>query len=139
MNSRDGLLIRLDVPRIELMKKTYIDIIEFELPIPTAVNASYKTGSGNFYKSAEARAWEEESLYKLMEQHVNQKPLLSGALVVNLSFHFKKDRDIDSSIKILLDLLQGRIYINDNQIQFLHVYKYKDIKDPRVEVRISTL
>ena len=111
----------------------------FNLPIPTGVNATYKTGNGNFYKSEAAREWEKEALYQLMEQHVNTKPIVGLPVYIGLEFFFKRDRDIDSCVKILLDLLQGRLYENDKQIEHLNVKKYKVKESPMVTVTITEI
>ena len=57
---------------------------------------------------------------------------------VNVIFYFKDNhrRDIDSHLKALLDSMTGIVYEDDSQVNELHVYKYVDKKNPRVEVSV---
>lgn len=60
---------------------------------------------------------------------------------VSLTLHcFYKTylRDIDSSLKVILDALEP-IYENDRNIEELHVYKKIDKENPRIEVSLTSL
>jgi len=50
-----------------------------------------------------------------------------------------KRGDIDNSLKVLLDALQGHVYNDDAQIVELHAYRYDDKRDPRVEVDVESI
>ena len=95
------------------------------LSLPPSINATYKTNRfGSFYKSKEAKDWEIEAGYQI----IAQKPLqnLTGDVKVTICMMFARDRDVDSSLKVILDLLQKQnIYLNDSQVMDLHVLKIK--------------
>lgn len=64
--------------------------------------------------------------------------IIEGDVCLNVIFYFKNKirRDIDSHLKALLDSMTGIVYNDDSQVTELHVYKYVDSKNPRVEVSI---
>lgn len=51
----------------------------------------------------------------------------------------KRIKDIDGSVKLILDSLQGVLYENDNQIIKLTIEKKYDAKNPRAEVEFAIL
>ena|ERR1035437_7391455 len=112
----------------------------FTLPLPTRINATYKTGHGNFYKSQEAKDWEEEALVALIQSKVRTThSMIYTPIYVGIEMFIKRDCDIDSRTKILLDFMQNKIYRNDSQIQHLNIKKYVSKENPRVEVTITEL
>lgn len=102
--------------------------------MPPTVNTLYKFANGHKYKSEAARNYETE-VWVLC--HGLQK--LEGDIAMRLDFYFARDRDIDSSLKTLLDSLQDRLYKNDSQIQTLTITKKADKERPRVELQIGHL
>lgn len=112
--------------------------MKFTIPLPPPLNATYKYGKGKYYKVKEVRDWEEEAGWEIKRQVKKSKPLTEN-IYVCLAMFLKRDRDIDSSIKTVLDLLQSlRIYSNDSQVTFLNVRKELDKKTPRMEIEVQT-
>lgn len=67
-----------------------------------------------------------------------QWPLLHGLVAVTLRMFYASERaDLDESL--VLDILQGRIYVNDRQVREKHVYHAIDRANPRVEVSVQVL
>ena len=64
--------------------------------------------------------------------------LMTEDVCLNVFFYFKdnRKRDIDSHLKALLDSMSGIVYIDDSQINELHVFKEVDKADPRVIIQI---
>jgi Holliday junction resolvase RusA-like endonuclease len=112
--------------------------MQITLPLPPSINGTYRTYNNRTYKTHLARAWENEAGWEIKGIY---KPIHNSDknLSVKLDFYFDRERDIDSGIKILLDLLQTSIYKNDKQIKELTVTKNSDKKNPRVEVQITEL
>ena len=107
------------------------------LQLPTSVNRTYKSGNGHFYKSQEARDWEEKATYALIKSGYRQKhKMIEGILGLRIDFYLKRDRDCDSGIKLLMDFLQNKVYRNDRQVKHLIVEKFEDKINPRVEITI---
>lgn len=58
-------------------------------------------------------------------------------VVGEIHFYLKHPRDIQGSLKLLFDALEGVYYKNDKQvIQFGAVFKHKDKDNPRIELFI---
>lgn len=105
------------------------------LPLPLSINATYKTGKGIFYMSQKGKDWKEEAGYLLLKQW-RKKPL-TGNVYLHIWWFFEdKRRDISSGIKILEDVLEGHVYLNDRQIHKEVIDKGYDKKNPRVEIEV---
>ncbi len=106
--------------------------------LPPAINDTYKTGNGRFYKDKEAETAQFQIWAEAKSQY-SGKPL-TNPVALDILFYFKdKRRDIDSGIKALLDCLSGVCYEDDRQIEQLYVRKNYSKKDPRCEVTIYEL
>jgi Holliday junction resolvase RusA-like endonuclease len=61
--------------------------------------------------------------------------LLEGELRVDMWIHYASQRpDLDESL--ILDLLQGKAYLNDRQVKERHVYHCIDKQNPRTTILI---
>jgi Holliday junction resolvase RusA-like endonuclease len=64
--------------------------------------------------------------------------MLEGRLKFSATLYYASERpDLDASV--LLDSLQGRLYMNDRQVRELHLVHAIDRKNPRAEVEIEEL
>lgn len=112
--------------------------MKFILPLPPSINRTYGIGNGRMYKRAGVREWEEEAGWSMVQSRVEKQfDTLTGPVRVCITWFFKINRDIDASIKVLLDLLEKhRVYENDKQVRELQIKIFEDKKSPRVEVEI---
>lgn len=103
-------------------------------PIP--LNALYRSINGRSIISKLGRETKTALEWEIRSQ-VKFSPL-EGSVAVNLMLYFgdRRKRDIDSYLKVLLDSMNGLVYIDDSQIIELHVFKEIDIENPRVEIQI---
>lgn len=109
------------------------------LPLPPALNDVYRPNFGNrkgVRKTAEAMDWEVTAQW--LAKAAQWTPL-EGAVTMYVEIHYKTERDIDSSQKILQDCLQGFGYADDKQIKKLVIQKFKDNANPRLEVRVESM
>lgn len=110
-------------------------MITLTLPLPPGINATYKIAGKRLVKSLEAKAWEESTGW--MIKRLCPKEPLTTPISVTMTMYVKHDRDIDSSIKITLDLLQTqKMYKNDKQIKDLTVQKIKVGDNPHMKVSV---
>jgi len=58
---------------------------------------------------------------------------------VNAYFGTCRRKDIQNTLKSLLDALNNIVYEDDSQIVELHAYKHLDKENPRVEVHVTEL
>lgn len=64
--------------------------------------------------------------------------LMEGDLAIHITIYYASRRpDLDESL--ILDLLQGKIYLNDRQIKEKHIYHRLDKENPRSEIRITSI
>ena len=88
-------------------------------------------GKPRFIKSEKALSYSDS--FRLQVQPLTD--LLSGDLSVTLTIHYASRRpDLDESL--ILDLMQGRIYLNDRQVKEKHVYWQLDPENPRTEITV---
>lgn len=121
--------------------------MKFILTLPPPINQTYgvsnKIGKSRFYKRAKVKTWEYTAGYEIKHQWVHQakrKETLLGKISITIALFHQRDRDIDASIKVVLDLLAHmRIYKNDSQVMHLLVTKAQDLKNPRCEITIEEL
>ena len=98
------------------------------------VNAAYKIVRRRLYKSKAAMIWQDQ---------VRKACPYTGRpvkcpVVVEVTFYFPSSvNDIDGPVKLLLDSLQGLVYLNDRQVVHLAINKDLDRKSPRTEIVVS--
>ncbi len=108
---------------------------------PQSTNNIYRsTCRGKFatvYMTAEGKALKESYQWEAKSQW-KKKPLETDVcLNVVLYFGDKITRDIDNYNKILLDALTGIVWLDDSQVNELHIFKEYDKKNPRIELLIA--
>lgn len=63
------------------------------------------------------------------------KELLDGPLAVRIKIYYSSRRpDLDESV--ILDGMQGKIYVNDRQVKEKHIFWGLDPQDPRAEISV---
>lgn len=107
----------------------------FTLPLPLSVNRTYKIFRSRMYKSSEAKQYTNAIQLLLCRE----KPL-DGNVELSVKFYFPSTAgDCDNRLKLLLDSLQGRLFVNDRQVKRMTIEVFKDAKNPRVDIAICPL
>jgi len=102
------------------------------LPYPPSANRYWRHAHGRTYKSAEAVAYQEAVGWQCTALGLAPE---RGDICISLTLYRPQRRgDLDNRIKILLDALNGFIYVDDAQIVRLVVDRWDDKRNPRVEV-----
>lgn len=105
--------------------------------LPPSDNHSYGFAKrGIKYLVKEAKDFK-EAVATLCSLINDTEGLFNEQLEVDITYYFKRDRDVLGSDKILMDSMQGILFKNDSQIIDAHLHKYRDKENPRVEVIIS--
>ena len=62
---------------------------------------------------------------------------LTGPVTLTVTW-FRKIRrgDLDNRLKVLLDALNGVLYVDDDQVVEIHAFRKDDRLNPRVEVEV---
>ena len=117
--------------------------IEFTIPLPPSVNHLYGNrcirGRVVRYISDKGKQWFEEAGWELKRQVKKRKPITTPISIYIRMYHCRS-RDIDNVLKATFDLLEKmRVIENDNQIEFLQIWKIKveKMKDQRLEIEVS--
>lgn len=85
-------------------------------------------------KSQKARDYEK----LFANQCPTLKNLIETDVKVELIIHYASRRpDLDESV--ILDCMQGKIYVNDRQVKQKHIYWGLDRERPRTHVRVSLM
>ena len=65
-------------------------------------------------------------------------PLITQDVKITMTIYYASRRpDLDESL--ILDLLQGVVYVNDRQVKEKHIYWGLDKENPRTEIIVETL
>lgn len=119
--------------------------MKLELPYPPSVNSWWRFDQrGVAYTTTTARKYKNTAkLVALSQLSAWQR----GAHTpthgnVALTVHVYRPRaqgDLDNTLKVLLDALNGIAYVDDSQVVALHAFRHDDRARPRVEVTIEPI
>lgn len=109
-------------------------MIRLSLPYPPSANRYWRNFRGRVVVSEEAEVFKRR-VADLCE-HAGIVPV-EGRVGITLDvFRPRKSGDLDNSIKVCLDAIQGWAYLNDNQVVTLIAHREDDKTNPRVEVQV---
>jgi crossover junction endodeoxyribonuclease RusA len=96
-------------------------------------------GLATTYMTAEDKAIKEAYQWEGKSQWKNA--ITADAVAVSVRFYFatKRKRDLDNQNKLVLDALTGIVYVDDSQVDELHLYRHYDKENPRIEVQVEEL
>jgi len=106
----------------------------YTLPEPPSSNRYWRVFKGIPVMSSEARAYKKKVAVLL---HGKCKPAKGEVSLTLAWYRSRKSGDLDNRAKVALDALQGSLYLNDSQIVALHLYRYDDKANPRIEVSVQ--
>jgi crossover junction endodeoxyribonuclease RusA len=105
------------------------------LPYPPSVNHYKLRANGVTFLTAAARAYKAECGLMAMAQ---AGETFTGPVRVTARFYRpRKAGDLDNRLKVLLDVLNGVVWLDDKQIVEIHAFRHDDKHNPRVEVEVS--
>lgn len=122
------------------------DSIELTLPVPPSVNHQYATVNGRRLLSAQGRAYKDlvgQQILVALAQSPHRGTLgqLLRQASLSLSIHFffasALRRDTDGGLKIAQDALCEGLGLNDNRVVEIHLYRFQDRNNPRMNIRLS--
>ena len=78
---------------------------------------------------------------RCMEQEIAlwwKSDIIEDDVELNIMFFFKdnRKRDIDSHLKAILDSMSGIVYLDDSQINALHVYKESGCEETKTVIQV---
>lgn len=103
------------------------------LPYPPSANRYWRTNrqTGKPYKSEEARAYIEAVGWECAAAGFSEPWGLDVSVRVKLKRPAGRRIDLDNALKVLIDALQGYLYVNDAQVihieaEIVHIPKGRD-------------
>lgn len=108
----------------------------YTFDLPPRLNSLYRpVKRGRIVLSAEGKAYK-----AYVRAMVYGAEKLTGAVAVSMRvYRGRKAGDIDSFQKAVLDAFSGTVYEDDGQIVELHVWRFDDKANPRVEVTVEAV
>jgi Holliday junction resolvase RusA-like endonuclease len=122
-----------------LTKKDGLSTVSFEILGEPASKANsrrlvYFGKRPAFIKSNKARSYTES----FRSQCPNLDIPISGDVIVTINIWYASRRpDLDESI--ILDAMQGLIYVNDRQVKVKHIYWHLDKDNPRSQICVQEI
>lgn len=119
--------------------------MKLELPYPPSVNTWWRFDRrGIAYTTASARKYKNTAKLSAMAQlsawHRGAHTPPHGD--VSVTVHVYRPRaqgDLDNTLKVLLDALNGIAYVDDSQVISLHAFRHDDKARPRVEIEVEVV
>ena len=103
---------------------------------PISVNALYR---GRRFLTKEGKAIKEDYAWQT-KMHWRTKPTAKRLeLRIDAYFGSKRIRDIDNIAKAILDAFKGIVWVDDGQVDVLHIYRKYDKENPRMEIEVKEL
>ncbi|QMV32322.1 crossover junction endodeoxyribonuclease [Ralstonia phage Elie] len=116
-----------------------LEFRSYTVPYPPSVNRIWRAVEGRVVLSKVGRDY-----YRKAEAHVLKPgrvpPAITGCCVVwvRLWMPDNRARDIDNPIKVLFDLLtRCKVWVDDSQVDELHVSRARDENGGRVDIIVQ--
>ena len=109
--------------------------------VPRPKERPRKGASGKFYTPAATRSYEGLVRFFAAAAAKGCPFPTSTRLAVSLSVYWpdQRRRDIDNAAKAILDACNGILWMDDSQVDELHVYRLHDAARPRVDVTVREI
>jgi Holliday junction resolvase RusA-like endonuclease len=109
--------------------------IKLTFQLPPTDNHIYGQRGRIRFMFKEAKDWKENAKETAAKEYKGQ--IQTGDISAKISFYLKRARDIQGSLKLLFDALEGVIYENDSQIKNFSVVRETGKDDPRIEITLT--
>lgn len=103
------------------------------LPLPPSANVYWKVWRGHMHVSEEARAYKQQARWYCLSNGI--EPLVGEVKLSVDVYMVNKRRDLDNTLKVLGDSLNGIAYHDDNQVVEIHARRFQVPKAKRGQKR----
>lgn len=110
------------------------------LPVPPSSNRYWRLDkrNGHLYPSEEAKRYKHGLKLRALTEGL-RKPLAGPVVASVVVYRARRAGDLDNSLKVLLDALNGVAFEDDSQVIEIHARREDDPSNPRVEVRVEAM
>jgi crossover junction endodeoxyribonuclease RusA len=120
-----------------------VSAVTLILPLPPSVNSYWRSVPATRNRRARVLISENGRRFKdacrIAGYAQCRKPLEGEVSVAGVVYFRDRRRDLDNTLKPLLDALQGIVYANDRQIARIELVRAYDQKRPRVELTVAPI
>ena len=103
------------------------------LPVPPSARDYWRV-----WRNRAVRTKEAEQYCAIVRASIGARALYHGELAIAVTWFREARRgDLDNRLKILLDALQGALYVNDCQVVELHAFRKEAPTDPHMLVMVE--
>ena len=109
---------------------------------PSKSNRKGITKTGHYYKPNTVKLYEDAFFLQCPLRGTTSNPLIKTPFAIHADVFFRSNAvDLDNSLKVLLDILQSKCHVirNDNLCAEIHVRKFVDKSDPRIEFELEEI
>lgn len=106
------------------------------LPLPPSVNHQYIRRRDRVVLTAASRAYYDDVAFEL-RCHAAPPPRAHFSVTIRMYFPDRRRRDLDNTLKLMLDAIAHALGFDDGNIDELHVYRALDRQRPRAEVLLQ--
>lgn len=111
-------------------------MITIQLPLPPSSNRYWRMFRGHMVVSAEAKAFKTAAGWIVKAAGAE---VLTGPISLSIDvYRERKSGDLDNRLKVILDSMQGHLYLNDSQIVEIHARLFDDKHNPRAIVSVQS-
>jgi Holliday junction resolvase RusA-like endonuclease len=107
-------------------------ICKLTLPVPPLLNRLYRMSGKRVFKNSIAKSFQMQCF--IAAHKIRLKPVAYDVELDIVWYRARRNGDIDSILKCLLDALETIIYVNDSQVVKISIYKTYDKENPRLEL-----
>lgn len=111
-------------------------MIRLELPLPPSANRYWRVFRNRVVKSVEARAYQLKVKLLALTQIGKPKPFEGPCALIISIFRARRRGDLGNFLKVVEDAIQGVAFVDDEQVDEIHMYRYEDPANPRAEVSV---
>lgn len=112
--------------------------MDIELPYPPSVNTYWRKVGNRMVVSKKGREYK-RVVSKLVRNLLAQPMPGLVAVEIAVAPPDRKDRDLDNLLKAPLDALKGCLYVDDSQIDDIHIYRVAQVRGGRLYASIRSI
>jgi len=109
-------------------------VVSFSLDYPPSVNSYWKRNRNGSVRISDKGVKYKQTVKALLHGRTKLTGRLKGSFVVNVPD--RRRRDLDNTLKAILDSMQGHVFLDDEQFDEITVKRGAVVKHGRIDVEL---